>query len=263
MANPRAQGRALLIVLTFALLSIRVAAEPLTLYTEEFPPFNFTQQGEMQGVSTQIIKALMQQAGFSYRIVSHPWSRSFKQAQTEPNALIYSISRNPEREALFKWIGVLVPASHSIFALRSRTDIRIEQLSDLQQYRIATQQNGARESYLLQNGLSEQLLLRLSGDQVPLQQYQLLSRGRIDLWPAADAVAHHLLKSQGQDPERLLRRVYSLKSLSAQGYYLAASPNSSPELIAQLRDALIRLKQTPRYQQILRNWGMTPATSTH
>ena len=219
-----ASGRVHLgVVMMALLLPARLLAEPLTVYTEEFPPYNFTRDGTVQGVSTQVVEAALERAGFDYQLKSLPWARSFKRAQIENNTLIYSITRNQERESKFQWIGVVSPAIHSVFALQTRDDIRLANLADLKHYRIGTQLAGARESYLLQNGFSEDALLRLSGDRVLIQQYRMLTLGRIDLWPAADAVAYYVVRAQGDDPEQVLRKVYEFEQLSRDGYYLAAS----------------------------------------
>ncbi len=260
--TPKASGLVHLVAAVMALLlPTRLLAEPLTVYTEEFPPYNFTRDGTVQGVSTQVIEAVLKRAGFDYQLKSLPWARSFKRAQIENNTLIFSITRNQERESMFQWVGVVSPAIHSVFALQTRDDIRLANLGDLKHYRIGTQLAGARESYLLQNGFSEDALLRLSGDQVLSQQYRMLTLGRIDLWPAADAVAYHVVRAQGDDPEQVLRKVYEFEQLSRDGYYLAASLATPIETVTRLAAALKAFKQTDDYRRTLKQWGLRPPQS--
>ncbi len=38
-------------------------AQKLTIYTEEFPPYNFTEGNEIVGVSTEVVEAVMNKAG--------------------------------------------------------------------------------------------------------------------------------------------------------------------------------------------------------
>ncbi|MEH6626758.1 MAG: transporter substrate-binding domain-containing protein [Motiliproteus sp.] len=233
-------------------------AETLTVYTEEFPPFNFTQDGTIQGVSTQVVEAVLEKARLDYQLKSLPWARSFQEAQSNKNALIYSITRRQERESLLNWIGIVIPASHSAYALQGRTDISLNSLAEMKNYRIATQLQGARESYLLQNGFAEQDLLRLSGKQVLSQQYRMLTLGRIDIWPAADAAAYYVVRNQGDDPDKILKKVYAFSELSQGGYYLAASLSTPTETIALLTKTLEQFKQTNDYLQILKQWGLAP-----
>ncbi len=63
--------------------------ENLTLFTEEFPPFNFTEAGKTTGVSTEVVEAVLKQAGYDYEIRSYPWARTYKVAQETPNALVF------------------------------------------------------------------------------------------------------------------------------------------------------------------------------
>ncbi len=247
-----------LVLLLLLLLPQPLLAEPLTIYTEEFPPFNFTQDETIQGVSREVVEAVLIKSGLDYQLKSLPWARSFRQAQSQKNALIYSITRRQEREALLQWIGIVIPASHSAYALQWRTDISVNNLSELKRYRMATQLKGAREGYLLQNGFSEHDLLRLSGKQVLAQQYNLLTLGRIDIWPAADAAAYYVVRSQGDDPEKTLKKVYGFSELSQGGYYLAASLSTPAETVALLTKTLEAFKQTDDYLQILSRWGLEP-----
>ncbi|MEH6811280.1 MAG: transporter substrate-binding domain-containing protein [Motiliproteus sp.] len=249
----------LMLFLILLLMQVQtLKAETLTVYTEEFPPFNFTKDGTIQGVSTQVVKAVLEKAGVDYQLKSLPWARSFKEAQSNKNALIYSITRRQERESLLNWIGIVTPASHSAYALQGRTDISLNSLAEMKDYRIATQLEGARESYLLQNGFTEDDLLRLSGKQVLSQQYRMLTLGRIDIWPAADAAAYYVVRSRGDDPDKILKKVYAFSELSQGGYYLAASLSTPTATIALLTKTLEQFKQTDDYLQILKQWGLAP-----
>lgn len=121
------------------MFAAKVEAQKLTIYTEEFPPFNFTEKGKITGVSTEIVQHVMADTGIGYRIKSLPWKQSYRLAQNEPNTLIFSISRNSRREALFKWIGILTPTTYSVMALKSRSDIKIARLGDMK--RIVSQRD--------------------------------------------------------------------------------------------------------------------------
>ncbi len=248
-----------LIAVFLTLSATAGAGITLQVYTEEFPPYNFVRDGIADGVSTRVVEAVLQQAGLEYRLISLPWARSLLAAQSGENRLIYSISRRREREALFQWVGVVVPSIHSVFSLNSRTDIQLTSLADMKRYRIGTIISGARETWLLKQGFSETDFQRISGDKAVFRNYELLKRGRIDLWPVPDAVAFYVAQTSGDDPRQLLRKSWEFSELSREGYYLAASLETDPEIISRLREALIRFQQTADYRQILRQWGLEPA----
>ena len=228
----------------------------MTLYTEEFPPFNVTENNEVTGASTEVVANVMIGAGMVYTIESYPWARTYKLAQKGSNSLIYSISRQAMRENLFKWIGIIVPTVQSVFALKSRTDIDIKELGDMKNYEIGTTLKDARETFLLSNGFTEDDLRRASGDNPYLLNYKKLKKGHIDLWPMPDAVAYHLVKQTGDDPSTTIQKVFEFEEISKDGYYIAASLDVPEETVETIRESLEKFKKTPEYGKILKKWGL-------
>lgn len=179
----------LICLFVFSMLFMNNAyARKLTIYTEEFPPFNFTEKGKITGVSAEVVRHVMAAAGMQYKIKSLPWAQSYNLAQKERNALIFSISRNEKRELLFKWIGILTPTTYSAMALKSRSDIKITSLSDMKKYKIGTTKDDIVEIWLVDKGFALSELVRASGDHAALSNFKNLLNKRIDVWPFPDAV---------------------------------------------------------------------------
>ena len=231
-------------------------AQKLTIYTEEVAPYNFTEGNKIVGVSTEVVEAVMNKAGLDYEMVSYPWARTYKLATERPNSLIFSISRRPKRETTFKWIGVIVPSRHSVFALKSRIDIKIENIDDLKKYTIGTTLGDARETYLLENGFKISDLQRVAGKTAYVQNYQKLKLGRIDLWPMSEAIAYYIVRKSGDDPDRQIRKVYLFEEMSKGGYYIASSLQTSDDIVKTIRETLEKFKKTTKYQQILEHWDL-------
>lgn len=231
-------------------------AQTLTVYTEEFPPFNFTENNKIVGVSTEVVETVMQRAGMEYKLESLPWARAFKYAKDQPNTLIYSISRRAKREKLFKWIGILVPTVQSVFVLTERTEIKIEQIDDLKRYQIGTTIEDARETYLLNKGFQLENFQRVGGDTSYLQNFKKLRMRRIDVWPMPDAVAYYIVRKAGYAPQKVLRKVYEFSEISQGGYYIAASKKTSDEIVEKIQDVLKVFQKTPKYRGILEKWGL-------
>ncbi|NQY94898.1 MAG: transporter substrate-binding domain-containing protein [Campylobacteraceae bacterium] len=243
-------------VLLIMLLSGILQAQTLTIYTEEFPPFNYTNNKQIEGVSTDIVNAIMKKTYFDYTIISIPWARAYKMSQEEPNSLIFSMSRRVKREKLFKWIGIIVPSVHSVFSLKSRDDIEINALDDLKQYQIGTTIEDARETYLVNKGFELSKFQRVAGKSAYLQNYKKLKKERIDVWPMTDAVMNFIVRKAGDEPSKVLKKVYEFSELSTGGYYLAASLSTSDEVVNELKKVLEDFKKTLAYKKILQKWGM-------
>lgn len=244
------------ILILLLILSPYLKAAKLTLYTDEFPPFNYIKNGKIIGASTEVVRAIMELSEQNYTIKSYPWARSYRSSQTNKNALIYSISRREKREDLFKWIGVITPANHSIFALKSRTDIIINSLEDMRPYTIGTSFDDARESYLANKGFDVSTFERIGGNTPYSQLYLQLKRGRIDLWPMPNAVMNHLVRGNKEDPDHIIKKVFALEEISQEGYYIAASLTTPDTVVDQLRKALTEFKKTKAYTDIIKKWGL-------
>ncbi len=244
-------------LLLFPLIS--PAAQELSIYTEEFPPYSYTEEGgRITGVSTEVVRALTERAGYQVRIQSLTWALSLEKAQRQPMAMVYSTSRRPSRENLFQWVGMLIPTRHSVFA-RHSSGIRISSLEKMKSYRIGTGRGDARELFFLNRGFVQGRSIRsLSGPQANRRNLQRLLKRKIDLWPMPDAVAYYLVESLGRNPGTTLERVYTLKELSQEGYWLAVSPSTPSRVVKDLQQALDSLKDDGTYQEILSRWGLSP-----
>ncbi|MFC3052618.1 substrate-binding periplasmic protein [Kordiimonas pumila] len=95
-------------------------ADTMMVYTENYPPYNYmNENGEVVGLATENIRKVLDAAGLEYQIRLVPWTRAMYNAQTQKNALIYTITRTPKREEMFDW---LVPIAKSNFYLFVRAD---------------------------------------------------------------------------------------------------------------------------------------------
>lgn len=183
------------------------ADEPVRIVTEEFPPYNLTENGRVTGFSTEVVQAVLQELDEQAPIQVMPWARAYGIALNTPNVLIYSITRTSQREALFKWVGVVAPSDWYLFARRGST-VRLSRLDDAKAYQTATVNEDAGEQYLVSNGFA--LGRNLQSSNKYEFNYEKLRMGRVDLWVANDLVAHYLVRQAGQDPAEVLERALHL-----------------------------------------------------
>jgi polar amino acid transport system substrate-binding protein len=238
------------------MIVVNANALTLNIYTEEFPPFNFTEKGKITGVSTEIVRHVMADTGIQYRIVSLPWKETYQRVQDEPNSLIFSISRNQSREKLFKWIGIIVPTSYFVMALKSRKDITIESLEDMKKYKIGTTMDDIVESWLIGKGFDTGDFYRSSGDNATLKNFMNLLNNRTDICPFPDAVAYHIVRKAGNtNPGLLIKKVFPIQELSG-GYHMAAGLHTPDHVVMQISQALRKFKQSDTYYKILAHWGV-------
>jgi polar amino acid transport system substrate-binding protein len=230
----------------------------LVVLTENFPPYNYEQNGYVEGISSEIVRLVLDDSKVNYKITAMPWTRAYALTQSQPNTLLFSTSRSAKREKLFKWIGPIAPKKYSVFALKSRSDIEINSLEDMKKYRIGTTQNDARESYLIEKGFKIGDQLDSLADESPNESnFKKLRINRIDLWPMPDAVAHYIVKKAGYEPDEIINRVYVLDDLSKDGYYIAVNKETDETIVNNLQKSLDKLRRNGKQQAILQKWGLS------
>jgi polar amino acid transport system substrate-binding protein len=99
-------------------------AEPLIAYTEDFPPFNYQDEaGKPAGFAVELLADVMKAASVDYRIEFVPWARALQSAKTQPNTLVFTTARTPDRERVFDWIGPFSARRTVLMGLHSGTHV--------------------------------------------------------------------------------------------------------------------------------------------
>ncbi len=149
-----------ILLIGLTILAGTAAADPLMVVTEQWPPYNYAEDGEVRGVVTEIVRATLETAGIAHEIRVFPWARAYKMAENRENVLIYSIFKLPSREQDFQWIPVSgLSTKMYLFRPRERPDIRVETLDDARRYRIGVTRETSTHHFLLSHGFVEGLNL--------------------------------------------------------------------------------------------------------
>lgn len=242
--------RTLAAVLLLLCPLLAMAAQTLQIVTEEYPPFNYTENGKLTGVSTEIVQALLKETGFQGDFHSLPWARAYELALQGENTLIYTITRTPQRESLFKWVGVVASPRHYLFAW-ARRPLKLERLDDARRYQIATVNEDVGEQFLMAHGFIKGRDLQSNSRYV--FGYEKLKLGRVQLWVMDELVASYVTRQAGDDPDKVLVKALWLEELSG-GHYLAFGPRTPDALVERFRRALDTLRRNGTLAAILQKW---------
>ncbi|MBK9573699.1 MAG: transporter substrate-binding domain-containing protein [Rhodoferax sp.] len=227
------------------------ASEPVRIVTEEFPPYNYTDQGRITGLSTDVVEAVLKELKLQGNTQSLPWARAYDTARNASGVLIYSIGRTPEREALFKWVGVIAPTDYYLYALPGKA-FKIESLEMAKQYQVGTVNQDVGEQFLVAHGFVKGQNLQSS---VKYElNYQKLKLGRIDLWIMSELTANHLARLAGDDPAKTLAKVYRINDLSREGYYMAFGSQTPDATVAQFKKGLDAIKKNGTFDALKKKW---------
>lgn len=242
MLNAFATVRCCLSVL--AVLCATATAQPLRLVTEEWPPFNYQEQGQARGLGVEMAQALLAEAGLpAARVEFFPWNRAYALALHEPQVLLFTVSRTPQREHQFHWIARISARELWLYRLASRNDIVINHLDQAKAYRLGV---GPLEDASTQGLVERGFVPGVQLDSVQTADpdatnLQKLLAGRFDLMVGNPLSVAYTLQKQ-RVPEDSVVPAYKWV-MDGQGYWLALSRKSDPVLVQALQQAAKRMEQ--------------------
>lgn len=207
--------------------NVAAAARPrLHITTESSPPSAMMGDGQVIGFATEKVRVIMERVGVDYSIEILPWKRAYLLAQNRPATCVYSTTRVPEREAMFKWIG---PTHENDWTLFGRADrnYRIASIEDARKYRIGAYNGDVRSEALIAQGFIVDTV------QDKLSNPRKLLVGRIDLWASSVRVGSAILAENGWTGQ-----IVPLLTFKRTKLYLACNLGVPDALVASMNAAL-------------------------
>lgn len=210
-------------------------------YTEEFPPFNFKKGTEIVGLSTEIIRSLLATEKIHPQFVILPWTEGYRRTQSEEQTFIFTISKNPEREKLFKWVGPILKDTFYLVALEKSKIRPTSNPLDLRKYKVSGIQGDHPVDFLQKLGFKVQYL------EEDRERYRLLTEGKLDL---------DIMTELSQ---ATYEKIYNLKfkkitQLYKIQYYVGFNLQTSPQLIQRLNHNLRQLRKGPEFKEFYRRY---------
>lgn len=234
--------------LCLALLGPRlVAAEGGALLgiTENLAPLNYLDDDGPQGFSVELLRLMTAQAGIRLRLQVLPWPRAVQLAETSPHGVLFSLTRTPEREARFQWVGPIAQRRILLYRLASRTDLTMSQLDELGGARIGVVRDSAADRELQAAGLKPGLQLEQGLDDAA--NVRKLLAGRMDYVALLDWAAAWNLR-QLRLPYGTLQPV--MEQDVSRAYWYGLRLDADPALVRRLQTALDALRQDGRYDKL-------------
>lgn len=203
------------------------SAETLQLLTESYPPYSYQENGVLKGISVDLVKAVMADAGIAYEMKIQPWARAYGLALNSPEHCVFSTVHTPERANLFEWVEPLF-TTELYLVRKTGSNINPTSLEDAKHYLVGTQLGDYTEGLLKQGGFTRVDLT----SEIDLSLKKLVA-GRIDLMPMAAAMVADLQK-QAVPVEPAVVFTRSVDSI-------ACNKNTAPETLTRMRASLKKL----------------------
>jgi polar amino acid transport system substrate-binding protein len=232
----------------FGLALTAPATQALTLVTEENPPFNYTEQGKVVGMSTEIVAELGKRSGIPLQIQSMPWEQAYLAAQRDKETCIYSTARLENRERLFSWIG---PIATNQWVLIGKSDFAggVRVVEDARKYRVGVVAKDAKIEFLMSKGVTDLREVSEDGLNPPRLVLNRDDPDRIDLWAtSAYGARQTAARAKVKDIKLVL-------NLSKMPLYLACGRNTSPQTVQALSRAFERARKDGTLKRIAERYA--------
>lgn len=230
-------------------------APDIIFLTEEFPPFNYEEDGELKGIGVELLYAAYEEKGFTLpddAIRIGLFTDGYQATITTPGYALFSVARTPEREDKFLWAGPIATYNIVLFSRRG-SDITITGDSDLNLYRIGAVLDDVSVLELKRAGVSES---RIITDPDPLNLIHMLDRGEIDLFASGDSAGEYLAE-RATGTYGYFNQAYRLTDVDL---YFAFNRDTPEQDLRWLQSGLDALKEAPaqgglsRYDQVLNRY---------
>lgn len=221
------------------------AAGTLLGVTENLPPLNYLDNGNPQGFSVELLRLMTAHAGIRLELQVLPWQRAMQVAEASPNSALFSLTRTPERETQFQWVGPIAQRRILLYRLASRSDLALTQLSELGGARIGVVRDSAADRALQAAGLRPGIELEHGLDDAT--NVRKLLAGRMDYVALLDWAAAWNLR-QLQLPYDTLHAV--MEQDVSKSYWYGLHPDADPSLARRLQAALDAIRRDGRYERL-------------
>jgi polar amino acid transport system substrate-binding protein len=209
-----------------------VQSAPLEVLTEDSPPFSMlASDGQVTGLSTDIVQALFKRAGVDYKISVLPWKQAYARTRNSANTALYSTTRTAERELLFKWVGPLVTSHWALFA-KSDSALQVTDLNSAKRYTVGGYEGDALARYLWTQGFTQLMLVHSERENL-----QRLESGGIQLWASGQYLAPYLARQEQVATPKML---FTFREIQMS---LAFNKSTPDELITKLNDTLEAMRK--------------------
>lgn len=221
------------------------APAPLKIYGMESRPISFHDGQRADGLVVEMAQEVQRRIGNRDPIEIVPWARANSMATMQPNVLLLSIVKTPERARYLRFVGPIFQTDLWGYVLRSRVEALRARDPEWRHTRAGARRGSVFVSRARERGYDVQDELTGSDNAV-----RMLMAQRFDLWfEGQEIVAGALLKA-GYAPSEVVPVV----SLGSDQVYFAFS-RGTPEPVVQAWEGAIRaMKRDGSFQKIHQRW---------
>lgn len=227
--------------------------DDLNFYTEEYPPYNYynEEMNSVDGIFIDVLKYIFSDNNTELdkeNINLITWARAYNLTLLNDNSVIFALTKNEERENLFKLVGPVINTKIVLTAKKNKK-IKIENINDIENFKVGLIKDGIALQTIEKNNIDNK---NFDVGQSQLASAKKLVANRIDIWAYEERVARSILKSIDENLEDY-ESIYTIKD----GFlYFGFNKNIDDEIIDKFQNSLDKLKteDIDEFENILRKY---------
>jgi len=217
----------------------------LRILTADNPPLNFSKDGEITGLATEVVRELIKRTDTHSDIEMTTWPDGYRELSDHANVALFSTVMTAERKELFHWVGPLATVDTNLYALQGSG----LEIANLDQARKAGKIATVSKFYSEQMIAAENFTNTVSYPDRATSLRQLLD-GKVQLVAASNTEMPAALKNAGASADD----VKSAFTLSTDLVYIAFSKGTSRALVDRWQNALDAMKRDGTFARIYARW---------
>ena len=209
------------------------------------------QSGELRGkihagkrsFNLEVVREMMIIMNHSGKIIETPFKRGLMMVQQDANTAFFNVSRTPERENSFKWVGPLQREKDYFYEMKN-APTGIKTLEDAKKINSICVLNGSIHESILREKNFTNIFVNVSY----IGCFQMLKMGRVDLAPKAAGTIAKTIEKAGISPDQIQQTPVIL--MESEGY-IAFSKSIPDEIVQKWQNAFDQIKKSGRYQELI------------
>ncbi len=196
-------------------------SDQIKVGTAHFPPFRIVENGEISGRDYDVVKAVLDSMGENAEYHASPWKRAYDKAVKGDIQILFSFTKNQERERHF-YFSDSISTVRDVFFKRKDQEINWQDFSDLKGKKIGLS-SGYRYglSFMKWVKSTSNRVEALHGKTPEIQNLSMLARNRTDLFICEVSVCQYLIE---KDPVKFGNLDFHPKSIGKiRGFHVGFS----------------------------------------
>lgn len=218
-----------ILLLSAALPVLSETAPVLKVVTTEYPPFEYVEDGVLQGQDVDTVRTVLRAMGFEPDFQVLPWARAEMMVRRGNADLLFSLTSSPERERHYLFTAPISSARDVLYA-RKDAGLSWTSYKDLTDLSVGvTGGYSYAPEFMAWLGQGRSQVVTMNQENPDLAGLRMVAMGRVDVFICEEKACNHLIEAnKGRYPE--LSRVAALPGVVGdERFFRAAFSRQHPD----------------------------------